>query len=126
MSRKLTLKGAKKKAWDAQAKYLVAKWKKCVLCKSTNQLQASHFHHNVLDFDPINIHPTCKHCNHFLSGNLNVYAEFLLKTYGLKEFNALSKRRYQALKGEKRTIEEYLELEEHYKKLLNETPTNKP
>lgn len=110
-----TLRSAKKRAWKAFSRFIIARDKRCITCPTGKAENAGHFHHNVLDFDEKNIHAQCYRCNHYLSGNLAVYAEYLIKTYGVKEFRALSKRRYLALKGEKRSIDDYLAIEAKYK-----------
>lgn len=109
-----TLKSAKKRAWKAFSHWICKRDKACVTCGSTKDPQGGHFHHNVLDFDEININRQCSYCNNYLSGRLNIYAEYLLHRYGAREFSLLSQRRYQALKGEKLSIEELLALEKKY------------
>lgn len=112
--RKKSLKGWKKQAWDTFSKWIRARDKKCVTCGSRNTLQAGHFWHNCLDFDEININAQCARCNKWLSGNLAVYANYLIDKYGIKEFKDLEKRHYLALKGEKRTEQEYQEIVNRY------------
>lgn len=90
-----------RKAWDTFSKWIRQRDGKCVTCGSTNQLQAGHFWHGVLDFDEMNINAQCKRCNVHLSGNLGIYAVFLIEKYGLKKFNDLKIRHYQAMKGTK-------------------------
>jgi hypothetical protein len=114
-----TLKSSKKRAWSAFSKYVLARDKyKCITCggKADN---AGHFYHNVLDFDEMNINAQCSRENLYLSGNLAVYAEKLLAKYGEKKMKELSARRYKALAGEKRTIEEYLAIEARCQALLD-------
>ena len=113
-----TLKSAKKRAWNSFSRYIIARDKSCVTCGRKENLQAGHFWHACLDFDEININAQDTYCNKYLSGNLATYSVYLIKKYGIKEFRVLEKRHYKALKGEKRTIEEYLEIESHYKALL--------
>jgi hypothetical protein len=87
----------------------------CVTCGSRNANQAGHFFHGVLDFDEQNISCQCKKCNHFLSGNLAIYASYLLNKYGLKKFQDLEQRHYLAMKGEWRSEQDYLNLIEKYR-----------
>lgn len=108
----------KEKAWKTFGDYIKARDKRCVTCGSTNNPQAGHFWHAVLDFDEENINQQCMKCNHFLSGNLAVYAVYLLGKLGKEGFDNLNKRHYLALKGEKRTPEEYKAIIEKYQKLL--------
>ena len=103
------------KAWNVFSKWIRKRDGKCVTCGSTNNLQAGHFFHAVLDFDEENINAQCARCNHWLSGNLAVYSTYLLKKLGKKKFEALNIRHYRAMAGEKRTDEEYYQLMEKYK-----------
>ena len=71
----------------------------CITCKGQIE-QAGHFNHGGnnkyafwCDFDERNLNGQCKRCNHFMSGNLNVYSEELIKIYGaqiIAELNALT------------------------------------
>lgn len=63
----------------------------CDIVKHYSELQAGHYKHDRLDFDERNLKPQCVKCNHFNSGKLDVYAERLIKDYGLKWFNKLVK-----------------------------------
>lgn len=109
----MTLKG---KAWKTFADWVKKRDKYfCVTCGSQNDLQAGHFWHNVLDFDEMNINTQCKQCNHFKSGNLAVYSNFLIDKYGLEKFKDLEKRHYIALGGEKMYPEDYKNIIDKYK-----------
>jgi hypothetical protein len=114
-----------KNAWDAISRYVRARDKKCVTCGSTNQLQGGHYWHAVLDFDPMNINAQCVRCNHWLSGNLAIYASYLIKKYGIKKFKELDIRHTKALKGEIFT-EEQLKATAEYFDLLTSHLTNEP
>jgi hypothetical protein len=107
-------KGTKEKAWKAFSKYIRARDKRCVTCITGGAENAGHFHHNVLDFDEENVNAQCVRCNKWLHGNLNVYSAYLLRKLGSRGFLALDKRHYLALRGEKKTSEEYLEIETLY------------
>lgn len=100
----------KDKAWKVFSLYIRNRDKRCITCGSTNSLQAGHFFHNVLDFDPENIFAQCARCNHYLSGNLAIYSVNLLKLLGKKKFDALNIRHYRAMKGEKRSEQDYLDI----------------
>ena len=115
-----------RKAWDKFSIFIRKRDKQCYTCPFKNWdeekgewsikgLQAGHFKHGVLDFDEMNIHAQCVHCNKFWSGRLDVYAENLIRDYGLKAFNNLCNRASQALKGHKYTDEELLAIIEKYK-----------
>ena len=103
------------KAWDTFSKWIRNRDKKCITCGSTKSLQAGHFWHGVLDFDEMNINAQCSGCNHFKSGNLAVYSTYLINKYGIKKFKDLEKRHYLAMKGEKRTDQDYQDIIEKYK-----------
>lgn len=66
----------------------------------------------------MNINAQCTRCNHFLSGNLSVYAIYLLKKYGKKKLEDLDNRAKFVLKGEKITDEWYEEKIQYYKQKL--------
>lgn len=109
----------KRKAWDTFSKWIRQRDKRCVTCGSTNQLQAGHFWHGVLDFDEMNINAQCKHCNHYWSGNLAPYSVYLIRKYGREAFEDLEKRHYIALRGEFRKDSEYQEIIDKYQHLLD-------
>lgn len=115
---KSPLDSLKRKAWDTFSKFIRQRDGKCVTCGSTNQLQAGHFWHGVLDFDEMNINAQCKKCNIWLSGNLAVYSTYLLEKYGLEKFEDLKIRHYQAMKGEKRNELDYEKLINRYTRKL--------
>ena len=102
------------KAWATFSIWIRNRDKKCVTCGSTTTPQAGHFWHACLDFDEININQQCSGCNKFRSGNLAVYSTYLINKYGIKEFKALEKRHYMAMKGEYRTEQDYLNLIKKY------------
>lgn len=55
------------------------------------ELQAGHFYHSKLDFEPLNIHPQCVYCNHHIRGNLNVYATNLVRDHGAEVLEFIKK-----------------------------------
>ncbi len=105
----------KDRAWDVFSKWIRERDKRCVTCGALEGLQAGHFWHNVLDFDEMNINAQCARCNHYLSGNLAVYASYLISKYGQKKFQDLEARHYLAMKAEKRSVEDYDVIIEKYK-----------
>jgi len=113
-----TLENAKKRAWTAFSAYIRARDKRCISCNTGLAENGGHYWHNVLDFDEENINGQCVRCNKWLSGNLASYGAYLLKKLGLKKFNDLDKRHTLAIAGEKRSIEDYLEIEARYRVLL--------
>ena len=81
MSKAVRLKGADSNGFNS-----------CYTCgvvKHYKELQAGHYKHGRLDFDFRNLKPQCVKCNHFHSGRLDVYAEKLIKEYGVKWLDKL-------------------------------------
>lgn len=120
------IKDYKRKAWDTFSIWIRKRDKKCYTCGKTfwdeqlgeftiNGLVAGHFKHGVLDFDPMNIHAQCDSCNRHWSGKLDVYAENLIRDYGLKAFKELCLRSKEALRGDKKTDEEYALIIDKYR-----------
>jgi hypothetical protein len=82
-----SLKKLHKKAWKLQSEYIRRAEKGiCFTCGRRGEwkeMNAGHYiHGNRMDFDPLNIHCQCPHCNLFLHGNLGIYAERLIAEYG--------------------------------------------
>lgn len=111
-----------KKAWKLFSEYVRRRDKgKCFTCgivKDYKEMNAGHYiHKDCMDFDEINIRCQCVSCNLYKSGNLGVYAERLIKKYGLKKVEEL---RVKSNKVHKFTIEELEKIIETYKKKLEE------
>ena len=104
----------KDRAWATFSLWIRTRDKKCVTCPNGKAENAGHFFHAVLDFDEENINGQCVRCNKWLSGNLAVYSVYLLKKLGKKKFDALNIRHYMAMKGEKRSEQDYEEIIEKY------------
>ncbi len=109
------IKRMKDRAWNTFSLWIRNRDKRCVTCGSTEGLQAGHFWHNILDFDEENINAQCSRCNHYLSGNLAVYASYLLSKLGSKGFRALDLRHTRAMSGRKMDIEDYQAIIDKYK-----------
>src|ERR1035437_3381143 len=75
----------KDNAWKTFSKWIRERDGHCVTCGAGAE-NAGHFWHNMLDFDEININAQCVHCNKWMSGNLAVYAIYLIKKHGLRKF----------------------------------------
>jgi Bacteriophage Lambda NinG protein len=95
------LKALHKKAWKLMSEYTRRRYADfndfthCFTCPtyvSWKLLQAGHFRHGYLDYDPFNLHPQCVSCNKFWHGRLDVYARNLLKKYGPKIIDQLDKK----------------------------------
>lgn len=123
-------KKLKKKAWETFSVWIRTRDKQCFTCGkriwdgelgewSINGLQAGHFWHGVLDFDEENIHAQCQQCNHFKSGNLAEYSVRLLRLLGKERFDALEKRKNEAMRGELLSAEEYEAIINKYSNLAN-------
>ena len=58
----------------------------CVSCDSGRTEEACHLysagHYPSLRYNEINVHGGCKHCNRFLSGNLNEYRKRVVSRIG--------------------------------------------
>ena len=77
----------------------------CVTCGRPGN-EAGHYiqrSHKQLRFHPQNVHCQCTRCNHFLSGNLESYALFLVNEYGVQILSELS-----SLKGLFKLDRDYL------------------
>ena len=88
----------RKKVWTLMSEYIRSKaanhqgYVHCYTCgKQDNwrSMDAGHFIHNKLDFDPRNLKIQCGRCNRYLRGNLGVYAIKLVQEYGLEWVNKL-------------------------------------
>lgn len=113
------LEKIKDKAWNIWSIYIRKRDKGiCYTCGarhwdeelgewSIKGFNAGHFKHGVLDFDEENIHCQCIRCNRWNHGELDLYAENLIRDMGLERFNLLCNRAKEATKGQKYTIEDY-------------------
>ena len=108
-----------KKAWDVFSKWIRNRDPYCVTHLILNGSQvpsenAGHFWHAVLDFDEVNINGQCVNCNKWNSGRLAEYSIYLINKHGQHAFEQLNARHYLAMKGEKRTDEDYYKIIEKY------------
>jgi len=87
-----------KKAWKLMSEWIRRKdanldgYNECYTCghiKHYKEMNAGHFKHDRLDFDLRNLKCQCVNCNQHNSGRLDVYAEHLIRDYGLEWFNKL-------------------------------------
>lgn len=95
------------KAWATLSRYVRNRDLRCVTCPIGKAENAGHFWHGILDFDEININAQCVQCNKWKSGNLNEYAVYLIRRYGIRSFLDLYDRKNLAKGGEYRTEEDY-------------------
>lgn len=98
----------------------------CATCKKEfliSELQCGHFikrGNMVLKYEPRNMMPQCRRCNHFLDGAQDKAAKFVIDVHGLDCFNDFIETDYKWLNGELKTIgkKEYVE---YYNLWLNAT-----
>lgn len=114
-------KSLHKQLWDLRSKIVRIKangvcytcgvnyWDETIGANDIKQMQAGHFRHNVLDFDPENIRCQCVRCNKYLHGNASEYARKLVRELGPKKFEALCVRADKALKGELYSYDWYVD-----------------
>lgn len=88
---------------------------RCFTCRAITpwkQAHCGHYIHNKLDFDLRNLKPQCLRCNYFLSGNLGIYGENLIKMYGQDWVDQL--RAKAQIKGNYYTRQEINEIIKQY------------
>lgn len=83
--------------------------------------EAGHFIHGKLDFDPMNVHCQDSYCNKYLHGNLGIYAEKLIKEYGLERVEEMRVRANQIWKPDTQELENLLS---HWETMLKEQDEN--
>lgn len=129
---KLTPAGAKKKAWQAFARYIRSRDPFCVTCGAPTT-EAGHYKHttdkgttktlggNELWFDERNVNGQCGVCNRWHSGRLDAYALYLEKTYGPGILQELQ-RKFNIPR--KWTMDEMLAIAEKYNNLCDTSANN--
>ncbi len=124
--RVVSVKTAKKKAWEALARYVRTIEPACCTCGAPTT-EAGHYQHNSdkqnkqlggneLWYEIRNIHGQCGTCNRWKSGNLAPYALFMEEKYGagiIQELNRLYRT------PRKWTIPEILAVAEMYERKLD-------
>lgn len=93
----------KKSLWQIFSRYIRHRdnWT-CITCGKYATGAGMHAGHYIpksvggieLYFDEENVHAQCYHCNINLSGNSDIYLQFLLKKYGKKTIDRIRKLRY--------------------------------
>jgi len=90
------------KAWALFSLYIRKRDKgQCFTCGKRGdikEMQAGHFIHGKATpvyFNEYNVHCQCIHCNHYLSGNRDIYLRNIQKKYGIKKGDELLKAKYQ-------------------------------
>lgn len=127
--KKTSVAKAKKKAWVAFSLWVRVKdadsegYVKCVTCsvkRPYKDMQAGHFipgRNNAVLFSEDGVHPQDYQCNVGKKGNWPAYYEYMLRMYGQEVIDELLK---QSNETRKYTLEDYIELEKHYKALVEE------
>ena len=87
-------KALRKQAWDVFSLYIRRRdMGQCFTCNKVDDyknMDAGHYIHlNALDFSEVNINCQCTSCNRYLSGNSGIYAEKLIRKYGLEAVEKL-------------------------------------
>ena len=90
------------KAWGLFSRYIRERDKgQCFTCPARGRIedmQAGHFIHGKatpIYFNEFNVHCQCVKCNHFLSGNRDIYLRNIQKKYGIKKGDELLQARYK-------------------------------
>ena len=123
MARKrLSLPSLKKKAWKCFSNYIRFRaadqqgYASCVTCGARDKwknLHAGHFlhgHSKPTFLVPENVAPQCIKCNHFLSGNLIAYYEYMIRKYGQAKIDELKALSHKVEKPSRDYYERIIEL----------------
>lgn len=121
MKKKLKINKLRDKAWRCLSKYIRTKgrvpggWNQCVTCKGVyhwRDLQAGHFihgHSKPTFMVEENVHPQCVSCNHFHSGSLLEYYDFMIERYGHAKIGELRRLSKTVVKFPRSYYEELIE-----------------
>ena len=86
----------------------------CVTCNKVQhwkEMDGGHFvsrRHNATLLVEENIHPQCKGCNGYNSGNIDSYSLFMIDTYGLDAMRELIDSKHQPRKFTARELEDLI------------------
>lgn len=121
MKKLIPLPRLKRKAWKTFSLWVRNRgadrdgYNHCVTCDfefPIKELNAGHFihgHTKATFMVEENVHPQCVKCNHFLSGNLLEYTEFMRKKYGQDTIDHLRELRHQIWKPSRTDLEAIIE-----------------
>lgn len=124
---KVTKASAKRRADAAMSKYIRTKYMKygvikCVTCaaiKPFDEMDCAHFisrKREATRFVEENCHPACWKCNRFSpETHLRMYTLFMIDTYGREKIDELERQSKEICR---RRVADYLDIERHYKELL--------
>ena len=121
------IKNIKKEIWKYFSEWVRRSAKGvCFTCgtkKRWKKMNAGHYIHNALDYEPMNVHCQCVRCNKWLSGNLGIYGEKLIKQHGTDAIDAL---RFKAKQIWKPSRQELGELLGHWKSEVSRLNIEEP
>lgn len=108
--KKLPLKSLKKKAWNKFAKWIKKRDNyRCFTCGAEANQAGHYIHGDAVDFVEENIHAQCVRCNHFLSGNLGIYGEKMIKLYGQDKIDEIRRQKNTVKKYSREELEGIIE-----------------
>ena len=127
MPRKISLKGARLRAWRAFSLYIRTKYSKdgictCFTCDKElpiKEIQAGHGvsgRSNGILFVEEVVRPQCMGCNVMQHGRYDVFVPKLIEMYGLDGYEEFMRMKRTP---KKLTIDDYLSIEQEYKEALD-------
>lgn len=120
--KKITIKKAKKLAWNACSLYIRTIYYKdgnieCYTCGHKNLITKTQAGHgipgrtNAMLFMEEIIRPQCIACNMFRRGRYDIFTPKLIEELGIKKYKNLALKANKTIKF---TVDELLEIEQHY------------
>ena len=115
--KKLPLSRLKKKAWKTFSEWIRKRgvdlngFNVCITCgvrifwKDGHAGHYFHSHNSKSFISEENVNFQCRRCNHFLSGNLLSYHDYMLVQYGQEKIDELKSLRYQVWKPSRQELE---------------------
>ena len=99
-----------KKARKVFAKWIVKRDRGiCFTCGNPGNQAGHGIHRNCFDFDEVMNNCQDKYCNHFLSGNLGVYAVKIDEKYGVGTYKEYLEKSHEIRKFTRSELEEIIE-----------------
>lgn len=122
-ARQPSLRILKKRAWAQVSRFVRLTgawvgadgkfWNRCYTCDKEHpitELQAGHFYHGKLDYEPRQLKPQCVSCNHWKSGNLSEYRRRLTIELGQDGMDKLDADAHAPFKPTRGYLEEVANL----------------
>jgi len=109
-----------KAADNAMRDYILKKYPKCVICNSTENLQAGHLitsKNYSTRWDEDNVFTQCRSCNLLHEYHPETFTLWYIKKFGLSQYELLV---YRSKRGMKFTNNDLVLIAEHYKNKLKE------